>query len=290
MKKYLIVVFLLLPAVTLSAEESLLNREDASVRVFLESEFGTVKLLNHTLRIGPEGTGTNFNLIRQGGQELLFPFKRFTAGIVITGRHKVSLLYQPLKIVTQVKFRDDVIIDGTTFESGTAMEISYGFPFYRITYGYDFFKQDNLDAGIGAAFQLRNASIVFKETGVSDGSGPQDDLTVSQNLGPVPALHIFGRYEFDNGFYLLLDATGLYASSAIINGADFEFEGSILDASLRAGLSLKHDIDAFINLRFLGGSAAGVSEYPDKNWTDSVTDATANYLSTLSLTVGASVK
>ncbi|MFP4385524.1 MAG: hypothetical protein ACLFST_10430 [Spirochaetia bacterium] len=290
MKKCIIAVFLILPLFTLSARDSLLNREEASVRVFLEAEFGTVKLLNHTLRLGPEETATNFNFIRQGGQEILFPFKRFTAGIVITDQHRISFLYQPLKIVTQVKFQDDVLIDGTTFESGTAMEISYGFPFYRLTYGYDFFKQDNIDLGIGAAFQLRNASIVFKEIGVSDGTGPQADLTVSQNLGPVPALHLFGRYEFENGFYLLLDATGLYASSAIINGADFEFEGSILDASLRAGYFLKHDINAFINLRFLGGSAAGVSEYPDKNWTDSVTDATANYLSTLSLTLGASVR
>ena len=290
MKKSLLVLFLVLPALIISAEESMLNRQDASLQVFLEAEFGTVKLLNHTLRIGPEGTATNFNFIRQGGQEILFPFKRFSAGFILVGRHKFSFLYQPLNIVTEVKFQDDVIIDGTTFENGTAMEISYGFPFYRFTYGYDFFKQEKVDLGIGAALQMRNASIVFKEIGVSDGTGPQDDLTVSQNLGPVPAVYIFGRYALKSGLYFLTDITGLYASSAIINGADFEFEGSIIDASLRVGYTLKPQIDAFINLRFLGGSAAGVSEYPDKNWTDSITDATANYLATLSLTLGATIR
>ena len=82
----------------------------------------------------------------------------------------------------------------------------------------------------------------------------------------------------------------MYASSAFINGADFEFEGSILDASLRAGYRLKYGMDIFMNLRFLGGSAAGVSEYEYENWTDSVEKATANYLATTSLTLGLTVR
>lgn len=163
------------------------------------------------------------------------------------------------------------------------MELSYGFPFYRITYGYDFFKEENIDLGIGAALQLRNASIVFKAL---DGSA----MTVSQNLGPVPAIHLFGRYSFDGGLYLLTDITGLYASSALINGASFNFEGSILDASLRAGYTLKNNIDLFLNVRFLGGSASGVSEYPDLHWTDSTEDETANYLATTSLTFGLTIR
>ena len=206
--------------------------------------------------------------MKQGGQEILYRFERYNLGMVINNHHKISFLYQPLEVVSEVTFKEDVIVDGVTFSAGTPMELSYGFPFYRITYGYDFFADDNIDLGAGAAFQLRNASIVFKQL---DGA----KMTVSQNLGPVPAVYLFGKYAFDSNFYLQTDITGLYASSAFINGANFDFEGSILDASLRAGYALKNNVDLFLNLRFLGGSAAGVSEYPDLYWTDSVEDATA---------------
>jgi hypothetical protein len=283
MKKMLLFFIILLLTISAFAEGSLLNEDDAPVKFFLESELGTVGINYHTIRIGTSGSATDFDFVNQGGQEILYRFERFNAGLVIGGQHKISFLYQPLDIVTEVTFQDDVIIDGVTFANGTPMEISYGFPFYRITYGYDFFKEDNIDLGVGAALQLRNASIVFKAL---DGT----QMTVSQNLGPVPAINLFGRYSFDGGFYLLTDITGLYASSALINGATFNFEGSILDASLRAGYTLKNNIDLFLNVRFLGGSAAGISEYPDLHWTDSSENETANYLATTSITLGLTVK
>jgi hypothetical protein len=86
-----------------------------------------------------------------------------------------------------------------------------------------------------------------------------------------------------------LDATGLYASSAIINGASFAFEGSLLDASLRAGYPLRNGLDVFANLRFLGGTSKGESQYPDRNWSESDQRYGENYLSTMSFTLGLSV-
>lgn len=278
-------IILTLLAAGLCSEESLINKKDSPVRFFLESEFGMLKIIYHTILIGDESesTGTTFDYVDQGGQEILYPFKRFNAGFVINEKHRVSFLYQPLEIATEVTFKDDVIIDNVTFPEGTPMEITYSFPFYRVTYGYDFFDEEYKDMGVGGALQLRNASIVFKEI-----AGEQ--MTVSQNLGPVPALYFFGKYSFKTGIYLQSEITGLYASSAFINGADFDFEGSILDASLRTGWTLKNNIDVFINLRFLGGSAAGTSEYDYENWTDSVEKATANYLATTSFTLGITVR
>jgi len=285
MKRFFILLISLGYLFSLSAESSLINKEDSRVQFFLESELGTVKIQYHTLLTGSEsdGTGTTFDFVTEGGQEILYPFERYNLGFQLDQRHRFSFLYQPLEIVTEVTFRDDVIVDNVTFTSGTPMEVSYGFPFYRITYGYDFFPEDSIDLGVGGALQLRNASIVFKEI---DGS----QMTVSQNLGPVPAIHLFGRYNLDSGLFFQSDITGLYASSAYINGADFEFEGSILDASLRTGYTLKNNIDLFLNLRFLGGSAAGTSEYGYDNWTDSIEQETANYLATTSLTFGIAVR
>jgi ABC-type transport system involved in multi-copper enzyme maturation permease subunit len=64
------------------------------------------------------------------------------------------------------------------------------------------------------ALQLRNASLIFKALDADRTSGTVDDgeLTVSQNLGPVPALSLYARYAFDWGLQLTADMTGLYAS------------------------------------------------------------------------------
>ena len=283
MKKLILSILLLILVSGVWAEESLINKEDSAVEFFLESELGAVSILYHTIRIGDPATASTFDFVNEGGQEILYLFQRYNLGMQIKDHHRVSFLYQPLEVTTETVFAEDRIIDGVTFAAGTPMEVSYGFPFFRITYGYDFFEEDNIDLGIGAALQLRNASIVFKQL---DG----EQMTVSQNLGPVPALHIFGRYDFDIGLFLSTDITGLYASSAIINGANFEFEGSILDASLRAGYTLKNNIDLYMNARFLGGSAAGTSGYERIHWTDSDNPSTANYLVTTALTFGLTVK
>ncbi len=58
----------------------------------------------------------------------------------------------------------------------------------------------------------------------------------NKNVGPVPIIKVKGAYWLNEKVYLATDIDGFYASSSFINGADFDFEGSVLDASLRAGL------------------------------------------------------
>ena len=283
--KRLIILSMVLSLLTLPlfAENSLINTSDSKVKFNFEVETGLVGVLAHTYQSGSSVDGaTSFNFVTQGGQDNLYPFDRYVAGLKINDKHKMSFLYQPLEVLTNVTFKDDVQIDGTVFAAGTPMEIKYGFPFYRFTYSYSFLNNENLELAAGLALQARNASIVFKEI-----SGEQ--MEVSQNVGPVPAINLFGRYDFDNGLYLSLDATGLYASSALINGATFSFEGSILDASLRAGYPLRKGLDVFANFRFLGGTAKGDSEYVERTWTEPTETYTSNVLSTSSFTIGLSV-
>lgn len=244
----------------------------------LEAELGVIKFLNHTLQFGE--TGTEFNYVTQGGQEILFPFERYEAGIRLFDNHVIRFLYQPFVVPTHVTFREDVTIDGTTFNSGTAMNLTYDFSFWRASYTYDFFAEEHIELGVGLSLQLRNASIRFEAV---NGSA----LTTGQNLGPVPALNITAAWQFDNGLYAGTDITGIFASSAFINGADFDFEGSLLDASLRGGLRINEFADAFVNFRFLGGSAVGNSEYDATYWSENQTSYTENYLATITVTLGA---
>ncbi|MBN1699018.1 MAG: hypothetical protein JW881_15980 [Spirochaetales bacterium] len=276
MKALLVMSILVLFSFSAGAQ-TILNNTDSWYMFSLEYELGFIKLFHHTLQIG-EGT-TEFDYISRGGQEILFPFQRFTASVTLFDHHTFRFLYQPFRIETKTRVYEDITIDDVTFPAGTNLDLVYGFPFYRVSYIYDFRITDSFSLGAGLALQMRNASIIFEDR---DGTG----LSVSQNLGPVPAVVLTGTYIFPGGFYLAADVTGLYASSAIINGADFEFEGSILDASLRAGFPLAAGIESFLNLRFFGGSAKGTSENDDRLWSESVGDYTANYIATVTITMG----
>jgi len=272
MKRTSILALFLASAVLAMAQE-------APVTVSLEAEAGAVKVLYHTYKVGENSS--IFDFVNNGGQEILYPFQRFSATAEIADRHQVKFLYQPLTVATEITARESFTIDTVTFLE-EPVDVVYGFPFYRTTYLYDFIAGDaNLSAG--AAIQLRNASIRFTS---ADGT----KRAVSQNLGIVPAVALAGKLPFDNGLFVGFEATGLYASSAFINGADFVFEGSILDASLRAGARLDERAEAFLNVRFLGGSAAGVSGYDSLYWTQSTLKETANYLATLTVTLGATLE
>ncbi len=257
-----------------------LSPEEAPYAIALEAELGFVDVVGHTYQSGDPGT--NFDYVNQGGQDILFPALRLAAEITLKDRHIINFLYQPLEVNTNVSFDEAVVIDGVTFPADTPMALRYSFPFWRLTYLYDFSSRENLELAAGGALQLRNASVTFRS--LNDQAG--QDITVSQNLGPVPALAFRGRYTFPSGVYLGAEATGLYASSAIINGADFEFEGSILDASAQAGVLLNGGREMYVKLRFLGGTAVGNSEYVDRTWTEAESTYTSNKLATLFLTLG----
>ena len=284
MKRLTILTMLIAVLITpLVGSGGLINQNEGPVKFYFETETGLVGVLFHTYQSGRTDEGAyNFDFVQEGGQDILFPFERYVAGLKINDKHKIGLLYQPLEVNTNVTFKEDVMIDSVLFRQGTPMDIKYGFPFYRFTYSYSFLKNDRLELAGGLALQARNASIVFKES-----NGEQ--MSVSQNVGPVPALNLYARYNFNSGLYFSLDATGLYASSAIINGASFTFEGSILDASFRAGYPLREGLDIFANLRFLGGTAKGESEYIDRTWSESSQAYTENILSTMSFTLGLSI-
>jgi hypothetical protein len=273
MKKVVTIILLSVLPLSLFAEDVKLNEY---ISIALQYEKGFVKLFHHTIQIGEPGT--EFDYLTRGGQEILFPFERFSADLYLFNKNKISFLYQPLTLQTTTRFYEDVTIDTVTFPADTIVNMKYGFPFYRLTYAYLFHIIPNLEIGTGLAFQLRNASITF-------GSENGTLFTSSQNLGPVPALHVNARYTF-SAFYLYFEATGLYASSAIINGADFEFEGSILDTSLRIGVPVHKHAGGYVNARFIGGSAKGTSEYENAAWSESRERYTANYLATGSLTLG----
>lgn len=293
----LLVLMVLSIAVAASADGTIININDGPIAFVLGAEAGFVKVLSHTITVGDPGTNDPFNYVTQGGQEILSPFSRFTTELNIANQHSIIFLYQPLELVTQSKFESDVTLDGVTFEAGQIVDITYSFPFYRLSYLYDFFPSNNIELSAGLSLQLRNASIRFESfDGVagSDATIDADELVISQNLGPVPIIKLRAGYRFANGpipgAFVELEADGFYASSAFFNGATYDFSGSIFDASLRAGFSPRPGLDVFANLRGLGGGANGTRGDAREFWTESINGYTDNFLTTLSLTLGARIR
>jgi hypothetical protein len=285
MKKTTVILTALTMLATAAFADSAINLNGGPLSLTFVGETGFVKVLTHDITIGTiEDGNTTFDYVVEGGQEILFPFNRLTTELGIGSRHRLIFLYQPLSIVTQVRLENDEVIDGVSFAADSGLNVTYGFPFYRTSYLFDFFAQDSIELAAGVSLQLRNASVRFEST---DGTA----LVVTQDLGPVPILKVRGEYRFVDGgipgAFVGLEADGFYATSAFINGATYEFSGSIFDASLRAGFAPMPGMEVFINLRGLGGGAVGTRGDEREFATQSRQGFTDNFLTTLSLTLGA---
>ncbi|MEW6515506.1 MAG: hypothetical protein AB1439_01190 [candidate division FCPU426 bacterium] len=230
----------------------------------LAVEIGFLGVADHLIQFGKNGT--EFRYQRDGGQDLLFATTRFSVEAAVNEISTFILLYQPLELETRDTLRHDLRVDNTLFPAGTAMRFFYGFPFYRASYLYDFDPDSEQELALGFSLQVRNADIVFSSL---DGTL----LARKADVGPVPLLKFRWRQPWAGKWWLGAEADGIYAPVSYLNGSDEEITGALLDASLRLGLDLENDQEAFINLRYLGGGAVGtnrgdqaVSDGYVKNW------------------------
>jgi hypothetical protein len=200
---------------------------------------------------------------------------RYELRLNLDGRHRFSLLYQPLALRTRETLAEPLVVDGTTFEAGSSMEFYYGFPFYRAGYAYSFALGERSTLELGGALQIRNATVEFVQL---DGSS----LSSSRDVGPVPLLHLGARTELGAAAWLELEADGIYAPVKYLNGNDNGVEGAILDANLRFGVVAQEHLDVFVNARYLAGGAEGSSE-------DTPESFSSNWLQFFILSVGAAI-
>lgn len=241
------------------------------------AELGMLAVVSHTIQYSADGSV--FDFVREGGQSGLFPFARLSAELELYWRHSIIFLYQPLTVATQAVLQRDISVDKLIFPAGTPLDLRYGFDFYRLDYQFDFFRSPKYELAIGLGLQLRNARISFTS---ADGLLRR----TNDNLGPVPILRVRGRYTFANGVWLGLEADGFYANIPIANGGTSNVEGAIFDTSLRAGLTVTPFMEAFVNLRYLGGWANGTSANPSGPGDG----FTANYLHTIALSLGVGLR
>jgi hypothetical protein len=283
----LLISFLGVTSVGMVGAQSASSAQGPTVQIIPHFEEGYLGILYHHYQVGADGT--DFDFVSQGGQDVLFPYQRYSIDVVLGGHHRLTFLYQPLTLDTRtvVDRNDsgtgDLVVDGTAFPAGTPLDITYGFDFWRMSYLYDFSINPDTILGFGASLQIRNASIVFSAV---DGSA----RTVSQNIGPVPVLKMRLAHWFSPLFGLDFEGDGFYASSAIFNGSTRPFTGWVWDASLSARSRLGSAIEAFLTVRSIGGGASGTSSTSYVSATTaSAGTLTYNALATIAVTLGATV-
>lgn len=255
-----------------------LQPADANIRLAARAELGTLLVAAHKIQFGESGTA--FDYVRDGGQENLFPFARFSAEVNLFDHHNLVFLYQPLTLETDVALRNNLDVYDTRFDAGTPMQLKYGFDFARVSYFYDFWAGPRQELGIGASLQIRNATINFVDV-----AGTR--LVSNRNVGPVPILKARWRSTFDNDVFVGAEIDGFYASIPIANGdLESQVEGAICDASFRVGAPVAGFANAFLNLRYLGGGSSGFERGDDIEG-DGFTD---NWLHTVAISLGAEIQ
>ncbi|MBN2799102.1 MAG: hypothetical protein JXX28_08130 [Deltaproteobacteria bacterium] len=265
-------------ATTPASAESLLNPDASPYALRLSGELGALLPVAHSIQFSHDGT--DFDYVKDGGQDNLFFVTRLSADLDLGPRHTVTLLYQPLDLRTAALLERDLIVDEGVFAGGSRVDLRYGFSFYRASWLYDLQEEDGRELALGISLQVRNASISFSSW---DGSVYRQN----NDIGPVPILKLRLRQPLgDRGLWWGAEADGFYAPIKYINGSDSDVVGAILDASGRLGVELSHGIDGFVNLRYLGGGATGTESRHQGPGDGYV----SNWLHLSSLTLGFTVR
>ena len=282
--KYLcLLVFILLLTINMNnenifAEDYLFSNKDNTMSFKLNAEYGFFKVLYHKIQFGENSN--YFDYVKDGNQDILLPFSRYSGEFNLYEKHSFILLYQPLEIKTQTLLKDDLIEDGVVFQRDTIVNLRYSFPFWRFSYLYHLISSKNTEFSIGGGMQIRNASISFE-------SADNSKYVINQNIGPVPLIKIRGKYTFNNGFFLGTEIDGFYASIKFINGGKTSVKGAIYDVSLFTGVNFTDYFISFLNIRFLGGGGEGSSTNEDEL---KEKEFTKNWLHTMSVTLGVTLR
>ena len=91
-----------------------------------------------------------------------------------------------------------------------------------------------------------------------------------------------GQFDLKDDKMVGSDITGAYAPVSYLNGDDNEVLGALLDASVRTGIHAAKGMDPFINLRYLGGGAEGITDDPDPG----KDGYTRNWIHTIAVSLG----
>jgi len=262
-------------AIALAVVFSMISAKESDLSIRPTAELGFLTVLDHKIQFDSGGTEIDYRT--DAGQTNLYSISRFSVDIDFNERHKASVLYQPLELKTTEPLRRDIVVDELLYPKGTPVEFTYGFPFYRVSYLYDFLPDPKREIAAGISFQIRNATISFES---ADGTL----IRAKRDVGLVPIIKFRHRLPLGETFWWGSDIDGFYAPISYLNGSTNDVIGAILDASVRGGVKVMEKGNLFLNVRYIGGGGVGTSK--DSN--DYGDGYVNNWLHFMTVSLGAS--
>ncbi|MEY4065433.1 MAG: hypothetical protein RIR26_1641 [Pseudomonadota bacterium] len=217
-------------------------------------ERGYSAVVSHDIQFGK--SGTRFNYVKDGGQDILFPFARAQVTLRTTPEDRFVFLYQPLELNTRVTLRNTLQVDNVVFDAGTPVDFKYSFPFYRFSWLRDMWSFDSTQIALGASLQLRNARIEFTNV---EGTKHRSN----RNVGPVPIFKFQSTTQLNDGVWWGTDIDTIYVPVRYLNGGRSDVVGSFHDVSVKLGFPVASWLDAAFVTRYIGGGGKGTSKSPN---------------------------
>ena len=175
------------------------NDVDQQNRFTIQLEAGPVWQGRNDVQIPNNENGTRFSLVDLVGNGP-YPAIRLYFNWHIAARHKLRLLLAPLRYTESGSFSSPVSFAGETYDPNQAVNGTYQFNSWRITYAYKFHDGDNWQWWIGFTAKIRDAVIKLEQEATS---------SEKTDLGFVPLLHLRGEYHINPTWWVMFDIDAL---------------------------------------------------------------------------------
>jgi hypothetical protein len=185
----------------------------------------------------PGDTGTLVALPDDG------PAAAFRATLTwdLSERQSVRLLAAPLRLGQAFTPSEPVAFQDLVFPAGRPVDSSYRFDSYRATWYWRFAPRGKWTFRLGATLKVRSAEI---------GLSGEPGQAVRDDLGVVPLLYVYARYQASDRFAVELEADALAAP-----------QGRAEDVSLKGVYKLSDRVELDLGYRLLEGGADNDSVY-----------------------------
>jgi hypothetical protein len=166
----------------------------------IDIEMGTADNVRNVFRI-PGAGGTRVSLPTEL-QVNNITYERVRVNYLPNEHTTWSVLYAPLKFHASGVSSQLINFDTVSFPAGTALEGSYKFNSYRLSYTYVAHPERAISFGYGYTLKVRDAAIALNSGNTS---------AESSNVGLVPLLNFRVDWKLDNHSKITLDGDALVA-------------------------------------------------------------------------------
>ena len=153
----------------------------------------------------------------------------------LSARQSLRLLAAPLRLETTFTPDSPVVFQDLVFPSGRPTDATYVFNSYRLSWYWRFPPGEKWSFRLGATLKVRDAEI---------GLAGLPGRSVKDDLGVVPLVYLYARYQATDRFALELEADALAAP-----------QGRAEDVSLKGVFRVSERVELDLGYRLLEGGA-----------------------------------